>query len=187
MDGNIVDTLHNRNGNRKEQQSMIVKELFRYLISSCLMFTATFITDVTDVLDKHELEYQIVDVIEQSPGAMAFYEFSTGIMYFSKRAVGNSGERFRYYAAHELIHKIRFERGMWTGNQRIEEAIAVYGACRVSKLIGFGGTSIKEWPSLRSSLRANGLEEKYLSRSEMDTVEQQVFVTISHIRDLFVK
>ena len=159
----------------------MIKEIIRVVVYLLFGFNATFVGDVTDRMDELGINYEMVDTIAQAPRAMAYYEFDTGTIYFSKRAVGNAGGMLRYFAAHEIIHSVRYEAGLW-GDLRIEEAISCYGAARASKLLGFGGISIKTWPSFRNSLKANGLEVLYPSDEEKELIEKEILKTLEIIK-----
>lgn len=139
----------------------------------------SFITDVTDVLDAHKVEYRIVKEIPNHADAAGFFEFSTGIMYFDEDYIGLSGYNLQITAAHELIHKLRYDGGIMTDDPQLEEAIAVYGATQVAYLVGFGRVHYNKKQALIAALKANNLEEKTLN---MDQVMAEIDKTIELVR-----
>ena len=112
-----------------------------------------------DVLDEKQVQYEIVKEIKQNTEATAYYEFTTGKIYFREDMV-DSPIQLRYFASHELIHKIRYEAGVWTGNSALEEVVAIMMAEEISDFVGFGSFSIDEKFYIEKTLAGEGLDQK---------------------------
>ena len=160
----------------------ISKEVIRWSVMLFFGFPTAFITDVTDVMDKMKLNYEIVEKYETIPGALAVFVPEENKTYFTKRAVGNSGGMLRIYAAHELIHQLRYNNGLWTGNKRIEEAVAIYGTKEMSREIGFGMVFFRENDMFKTTLKVNNLPFKWLTEQEEALVENEIDKTIKLIK-----
>ena len=156
----------------------MMKEVLRLGLTAILGSGVTFTTDVTDVLDELEVPYSIVKEIPQGADMKGFYEYSTGKIYIDSDV---NTEEMRYIAAHELIHKLRYEQGLWTGDESFEEAVAVYGAIHISRKIGFGRFSIDKKDTLKLALKAGGLDPAY--KPDIDQVYAEVDKTLEVLKD----
>lgn len=151
----------------------VIKEAFRWTTVVLVGFYPTFRSDVTDKLDRWDIDYKIVKEVPHRPGAAGLYEFETGLIYFDEDEIGHNGVLIGTIAAHELIHKLRREAGLWT-THRLEEAIAVFGTREMTKVLGFYKARKATAIEFLDVLEGNGLERRLLSDAEVAVVNEGI-------------
>lgn len=157
------------------------KELLRGALVLFFGAPIAFPTDVEDVLCDHKVPYEVVAELPDDSGFGAYYRFSDGKIFFDDDIIGSSGYLYRYYAAHEMIHKIRYENGLWTGDRVFEEYVAVYGAEEFSSAIGFGMVSISEQDHIKQTLKKNGLVANEI---DIKRVREEIKKTLRVLKDV---
>lgn len=152
-----------------------MKDILSILLMLFVPGPVHFPAEVTDVLDARNIRYEIVKNIDDKNAVKGFYRFSDGVILFDDSAV-SSTFLFSYIAAHEMIHKIRYEKGLWTGNRDLEEAIAIVGADRAARALGL--PHIKT--DIKRSLGAYGLK---LSDFDKAKLEEEIEKTLGEIHE----
>jgi len=117
----------------------------------------------------------------------ARYSCDDDMIYFYTNDGTFSYGEFLGASVHEMIHYHRDQAGLWTGNLRFEEAIAVYGADKLDSAMGMDNIGsydfeLDAW--FLQDIEVNGLPMIPLSADEMTMVEIEIEQTLMYIKTL---
>ena len=157
----------------------MISKIVKVIVSILIGWPVSMPNDVYDVLKENKIKYEIR---EEMPikGAYGMYMFKSGTILISAE-IESSGLQLKYVVAHELVHKYRYENGLWTGDIIFEELIAVYGTEKMSKHIGFGRISLNEKKTMENLCRLNGFKMPVITDELLNLIHKEVNKTLTFI------
>lgn len=174
--------------------STVAPEIFRILLFPIFMWPMSFPVDIENDMMEQEIPFEIVeempDRFNTKEGTFAYYSCEEDMIFFVSTDGNFSYDEFLVSAVHEMIHYHRDQSGQWTGDSRTEEAIAIYGASRLSSIMGMDSFShsskeTDEW--FLSTLENNRLDTVLLSVSERIIVEAEIERLKEYILDIEIQ
>ena len=148
--------------------------MFRTLLSGVLSLIIPgpvhFPTEVMDVLQDLKVPYEIVSQIDDNDTEVGFYRFRDGMILIDD-SVASSTFKLAYVVSHEMIHKVRYENGLWTGDALFEEQVAILGADRMGRLLGLPHTKT----DLKKCLESNGIRMEDVDKVRVEKELEKTF------------
>ena len=135
-------------------------------------------SDTFDDMNELGIQANVVHEIPANPKAAGYYDGKDIWLDIDEISGG------RIYAdlviSHELVHKIRHEYKMDTGDRLIEETVAVLCEKEAVKILFDQSHRVNQRKRLRDTFRVNGLE----GEADMKIVEKEVEKTLTLLKEL---
>jgi hypothetical protein len=166
--------------------STAAPNILRVLLFPIFLWPMAFSVDIENEMRAANVPFTVVvDETMEDTFHARFTSEDGGMIYFYTPDGTFSYGEFLGGAVHEMIHYYRWETGLWSGNQRFEEAVACYGAdildteMKMSN-IGSSPKQLDAWFLL--TLDKNNLDMVPLTDDERAMVEIAIEDTLMAIK-----